>query len=156
MIRRIGAVTAGYLTIAVVPMLLWIWWPEAPRHLPLTGLLILSLLIGIVAAATGGAVTAALDPAAPIRAAAGLALTVVVLEVIAAPFSVPGNPRWYDVSALLTGVGGIMVGGVGWSWVASQLRARRVVRLYEGLFSDRSAYSQEDDSTLTDRGRPGA
>jgi len=154
MIRRTFAVVAGYLTLAIIPMFLWVMWPQVPREMPLNGFLTLSLLIGVVAASTAGAVTAAIARGREVRAAAALALVMVVLEVIAAPFSRPVNPRWYDITALLTSVAGVMVGGIAWTWLGARLRAHRVVRLYEGLFSSPSAYPEEEDGSLTDRSSP--
>jgi hypothetical protein len=110
--------------------------------------LILGILIGFVAAVSGGAVAGAVARRAEIHHAALLAVLMVVLETVEAPFATETGPVWYELAALLTGVCGVLLGGVFARWRAI-LRARREARRQEasfmadGLMTHRAGVTQE-------------
>lgn len=80
--RSLFAVFAGYVTLAVVMMVLYSIWPQAPRVLSARGFLVLSAVIGFWSAVAGGYVTAAVVPTRETVHALVLVIVTVAMEIV--------------------------------------------------------------------------
>jgi len=123
MLRSVGAVVAGFVTMMVVVMIGTLaataaFVPGGVRAsmsatagpLP-ASYLAANLLVSFLGAATGGAMAARLAPTSPWMHVAGLAALLLVLAVPSAlRGSSPGQPGWYPWVIGLIGMGGVVVG----------------------------------------------
>jgi hypothetical protein len=107
MARSVFAIFAGYVTLAVVMMVLYSLWPQAPRALSASGFHVLGTVIGFWSAVAGGYVTATLVPARETVHAIVLVMVTVLLETVQYAFLDTGTPfLWWGltVTSVATGV----------------------------------------------------
>jgi hypothetical protein len=82
LLRSLFAVFAGYVTLAVVMMVLYSTWPQAPRVLSPRGFYVLSAVVGFWSAVAGGYLTAAVVPSRETVHALVLVMVTVAMEIL--------------------------------------------------------------------------
>ena len=119
MIRSIVAVIAGYTVMAVLVMLgfglIKKLMPEAfptPAAFPVTGVALIIIGLGLIAAIVGGFVSAWIAGQKKLRHGIILGVVVLVLGIISALVSPVEQPLWYNASIILAGVIGVILGAV--------------------------------------------
>ena len=117
--RRIGAVAAGFLSVAVLSLgtdevlhLLKVYPPWGPMYAP--GLNALALSYRLIYGVLGGYITARLAPFAPMHHAGILGIVAFVLSAIAAAGTIPMHlgPAWYPIALALIALPTAGAGGV--------------------------------------------
>lgn len=117
MLRSLGAVVAGYVTMAVAVLVvvgLGAWLLVDDPAAPGTAYLAFNLGTGLVAAAGGGWVTWRLAARAPMKHVVALAVLVLALGLAMAFGAEPatGQPAWYPVAISIIGAAGVLAGGM--------------------------------------------
>jgi len=108
--RSLFAVFAGYVTLAVVMMVLYSIWPQAPRVLSPRGFRVLSAVIGFWSAVAGGYVTAAVVPARETVHALVLVIITVAMETVQYALATARAPfPWWGLGVTCVALG-IMLG----------------------------------------------
>lgn len=127
MLASVWAVTAGFLTMAVLVMagsvvLMRIYAPgamqamrsgQAPLPPPSPGYIVRNIILSLAAAVAGGAVTLRLAPSAPTGHLAALGLVVLAMGLVSAKS--PGSahqPAWYRVAIPFVGLTGVVLAGL--------------------------------------------
>lgn len=116
MLRSIGAVVAGYLTMAVgvlvvvgIGAALLVDDPEAPGN----AYLAFNLGASVLAAAGGGWVTRRLAVRSPVKHVLALAAAVLLLGLaMAMGGPAASQPAWYPATMSVLGAAGVLAGGI--------------------------------------------
>lgn len=109
-LRSALAVFAGYIVMAVVMMVLYTLWPNAPRVLSAREFHVLGVIIGCTAAVAGGYATASLVPGRETVHALVLVLVTVAMEMVQYAVAKERSPfSWWTLS-VASAVLGIMIG----------------------------------------------
>jgi hypothetical protein len=122
--KSVFSVIAGYVVMtvlvvasfAVLAVLVPAQMGAEATGLPGTGMLLLILAFGLLAAMVGGGVTGRLSPRAPgkhIIALASLIAAIGVVGMIAGGGQHPA-PAWYQAGILVEGIAGSLLGGRLW------------------------------------------
>jgi hypothetical protein len=111
LLRSILGVVAGYAVFALCTFGLFVLTGRDPHDVQSVGFTVLSIVFGMIAAAAGGYVAAAIASGAP-RAHAGIVAALIALGATASLISQPGTTaRWSQLSALLLMAPAAFVGG---------------------------------------------
>jgi hypothetical protein len=134
MIRSILAVLAG-LIVALVLVVVLSFLSSSILGIPFNGpptrdYLLLNLLGGAIAAASGGAVAVRVAAHTPHGHMFALAIVILILS-LATVFSAPapGQPAWYHVAISVAAPASVLVGG----WLASRRWAGRSAEKWANL-----------------------
>jgi len=109
LLRSLFAVFAGYVTLAVVMMVLYSIWPQAPRVLSPRGFHLLSAVVGFWSAVAGGYVTAAVVPARETVHALVLVIVTVTMEIVQYALASSRAPLpWWGLGVTCMAIGIIL------------------------------------------------
>ncbi len=125
MIRSIFAVIGGFLVMMVAVMALFAVWFRGPTTEPTRGFMLLSLVYGFLCAIGGGYVTGLMAKSSQMNHALALAGLTAVMAIISIITSNGQEPRWLQVTNLLTGVVGVCLGG--------SIRARQLAQARDAI-----------------------
>ncbi len=119
MIRSIGAVITGYAVMAILVMLgfglIKQFVPDAfptPEAFPSTGMSLTIIGFGLIAALAGGYVAAWIAGKKKLRHGVFLGAVVLVMGIISVIVSPVTQPLWYNISIILSGVIGVILGAI--------------------------------------------
>jgi peptidoglycan/LPS O-acetylase OafA/YrhL len=117
-IRSAIAVVAGYLTMAVLVMLIFlvlgIIFPKAfpsDGALPRIAWVIFILIWNLLAAIAGAYVTSLVCRGSRVKHVLALLAVVIIVGLIVLAGNVNKQPVWYLIAQIVTGVIGVMIGG---------------------------------------------
>lgn len=118
MLRSALAVAAGYVTMLVLIMLIFlligIIFPEAfptPESFPSIPWVVFILLFGGIAASVGAGVTITVCRGSRLKHIHSLAIVVFFIGLVTMAASIDKQPMWYLVTQIVVGIAGVYVGG---------------------------------------------
>jgi hypothetical protein len=118
-LKSAAAVAAGYLTMAVLVMLLFLVlgivfpkaFPASEGALPSIPWLVLILTWGLLAAIVGAYVTSLLCYGSRVKHVMVLLAVVVILGLLVLAGNVNKQPLWYLIAQIVVAAVGVMIGG---------------------------------------------
>jgi peptidoglycan/LPS O-acetylase OafA/YrhL len=118
MLRSVIAVAAGYISMLLLIMLLFliigIIFPEAfpqPDAFPSIPWVVCILFFGLAASIIGGGVTVTVCRGSRIKHIHALAIVVLFIGLVTLAASIEKQPLWYLLAQVVVGLVGVYVGG---------------------------------------------